>query len=406
LHCATQLLNNTGKLAQLAHAWICTLECMKMELPEIPLEERTPLVERLREIVLQLLDRVGELEESNQRLRDEVAVLKGQKPRPDIKPSLLESSKAQPKQPTGSKRPGSAKRPKLLELHIDHEVTLHPENLPEGAIFKGYESYVVQELIIKSENIKYLRARYELPEGGSVLAPFPPGVLPVEGGHFAASVVAYALDQYHQAGVTEPLLLQQLWEFGIDISSGQLHRILTENKERFHEEKIDMLQAGLLESSYIGTDDTGARHQGQNGYCTVIGNELFAYFESSDCKSRLNFLRVLHGGQPHYAINETTLAYWQRQELAAALVAKLTQGPQEFADETVWQARLAELEIIGERHVRIATEGALLGGLVARGVSPGLGVMVDCQLVRHHQEFEQRFQRHHRAARRESGHIS
>jgi len=32
----------------------------------------------------------------------------------------------------------------------------------------------------------------------------------------------------------------------------------------------------VAESSYIGTDDTGARHQGKNGYCTVIGNDLFA----------------------------------------------------------------------------------------------------------------------------------
>ena len=42
-------------------------------------------------------------------------------------------------------------------------------------------------------------------------------------------------------------------------------------------------------------DDTGARHEGKNGYCTAIGNDLFAYFESTDSKSRLNFLKVLRG---------------------------------------------------------------------------------------------------------------
>ena len=66
---------------------------MKMELPEIRPEERTPLVEALLEIIRQLLDRVGQLEQVNQQLRDEIAQLKGQKPRPDIKPSLLEGSK-------------------------------------------------------------------------------------------------------------------------------------------------------------------------------------------------------------------------------------------------------------------------------------------------------------------------
>ena len=347
-----------------------------MELPEIPPAERTPLVESLLVIMRQLLDRVQLLEDSNQQLRDEVALLKGQKPRPEIKPSVLEA-KPKTERKEGEKRPGSAKRPKTAELTIHHEVPLHPEGLPVGATFKGYESYVVQELIIQNDNTRYLRARYELPEGGSVLAPFPKGVLPVGGGHFGANLIAYIMDQYHHAQVTEPLLLEQLWEYGIDISAGQVHAILTENKDIFHREKEEILAAALVESSYIGTDDTGARHQGKNGYCTALGNELFAYFESTDSKSRLNFLHVLQGSQRDYALNETALAYWERQKLPAALVDQLSQGPQEFAGAEAWQARLTELAITDERHVRIVTEGALLGGLIARGVSPELVVLSD-----------------------------
>jgi hypothetical protein len=350
---------------------------MKMELPPIPPEERTPLVEGLLAIIHQLQDRVQQLEETVQQLRDELAILKGQKPRPDIKPSLLEASKPKKEGPEGGKRPGSAKRPKTAQLDIDHEERLHLEALPEGAVFRCYEPYVVQELIIESQNTRYLRARYDLAGGGSVLAPFPAGVLPVEGGHFGANLIAYILDQYHQAQVTEPLLLAQLWEYGIDISAGQLHRILTENKDHFHQEKAEVLRAGLTTSSYIGADDTGARHQGHNGYCTAIGNELFSYFESSDSKSRLNFLQVLQGEQRHYAINEMTLVYWERQRLSVAVVAQLTQGPRQFAGEQAWQARLSELGITSARHVRIATEGTLLGGLIARGVSPELGIVSD-----------------------------
>ena len=348
-----------------------------MELPEIRPEERTPLVEALLGIIRQLLDRIQQLEETNQQLRDEIAILKGQKSRPEIKPSQLETSAPKTEGQKGAKRAGSAKRPKTSELTIDREVVLHPESLPLGATLKGYEPYVVQELMIKTETTKYQRARYDLPDGGSVLAPLPSGVLPVEGGHFGASLITYILNQYHQAQVTEPLLLEQLWEFGIDISAGQLHRILTDNKNAFHQEKDEVRAAGLAESSYIGTDDTGARHRGKNGYCTAIGNDLFAYFESTDSKSRLNFLHALQGRQRDYASNDTALAYWERQKLPAALVAQLTQGPQEFCGEPAWQAHLAALAITDERHVRIATEGALLGGLVARGVSPELVVLSD-----------------------------
>jgi hypothetical protein len=352
---------------------------MRLELPEMRPEERTPLVEGLLALLREVFDRLAQLEETNRQLRDEIAILKGQKPRPDIKPSLLETVEPQAKA-TGKedgKRPGSAKRPKTAELAIHHEVPLHPEGLPEGATLKGYEAYVVQELIIHCDNTRYLRARYDLPGGGSVLAPFPAGVLPLGGGHFGAHLIAYILDQYHQAQVTEPLLLAQLWEYGIDISAGQLHRILTENKEVFHQEKDEVRAAGLAESSYIGTDDTGARHRGQNGYCTVIGNDLFACFESSDNKSRLNFLHVLQGRQRDYAINDTARAYWKRQDLSAAVVDRLTAGPSAFVGEAAWQAHLTALGITNERHVRLATEGALVGGLIARGLSPELVVLSD-----------------------------
>ena len=254
---------------------------------------------------------------------------------------------------------------------------MEPPDLPSGATFRQFEPLVVQDLKLETWNTKYERARYDLPGGGSVLAPLPAGVLPVEGGHFVAKLVAFMLSQHYQALVTHPVLLAQLWDYGIDISSGQLHCILTENKDHFHKEKAEVLRVGLTTATYIGTDDTGARHQGKNGYTTAIGNDLFAYFETTDCKSRLNFLHVLQGDLRTYVSNETTLVYWNQQGLPEALLNNLKNGPLEFVGAEAWKARLAEVGISSERHVRTATEGALLGGLIDRGVSPNLKVLSD-----------------------------
>ena len=199
----------------------------------------------------------------------------------------------------------------------------------------------------------------------------------VEGGHFGAKLVAFILSQHYQAMVTQPVLLEQLWDYGIVISAGQLQSILTDNKEHFHKEKAEVLEVGLTTATYIGVDDTGARHQGKNGFTTAIGNDLFAYFETTDSKSRLNFLHVLQGERRTYVINETTLVYWQQQGLPETLRNSLTKGPLEFAGADAWKARLDELRIANERHVRIATEGMLLGGLIDRGVSPNLVVLSD-----------------------------
>src|SRR5215471_3782400 len=353
---------------------------MKIELPEIRPEERTPLVEALLAIIQVLLDRNQQLEETVLQLRDEIAILKGLKPRPQIRPSHLEAASPPSRQAGSSKegsakRPGSEKRPKNSQLTIHRTVPLHIDDLPSGAVLKCYEPYMVQDLVLESKNTLYLRARYELPDGRSLLAPLPADVIP--GKHFGATLIGYILHQYHHAGVTQGLLLQSLHDYSVDISEGELSRILTEKQDAFHQEKDEVQQAGLQTAAYVGTDDTGARHQGRNGYCTVIGNDLFACFESTDSKSRLNFLQVLHGSQRRYAINETTLAYWKRQELAEALIEKLSFGPPQFTDESAWQAWLVEVDITGERHVRIASEGALLGGLVERGVSPELVVLSD-----------------------------
>ena len=66
-------------------------------------------------------------------------------------------------------------------------VPLHIDDLPPGAVLKCYESYMVQDLVIESKNTLYLRARYELPDGGSMLAPVPADV--ILGKHFGATSI-------------------------------------------------------------------------------------------------------------------------------------------------------------------------------------------------------------------------
>jgi Transposase IS66 family len=344
-------------------------------LPDIPAEQRTPLVEALLAVIRAQQDRIRELEEMVQQLRDEIAILKGQKPRPQIAPSRLEQPAPRPPLGEGHKRPGSEKRPKNAQLTITREIPVPFPNPPLGSVSKGYEAYVVQELVIGAETTRYLRERIVTADGQSLLAPLPADVLP--GQHFGPNLVSHILHQYHNNHVTQPLLQDELEQLGISISAGQINHILTEDKEVFHQEKAEVLTAGLTTASYIQVDDTGARHQGKNGYCTHIGNEFFAYFASTDSKSRINFLEVLRGGRSDYVINEVAVAYWEKYELAAALVASLAAGPERFADAAAWNARLQELSLTGLRHVRIATEGALLGSLMAQGVPPDLSVLSD-----------------------------
>ena len=351
---------------------------MRLVLPDIPEAERTPLVQQLLDIISFQQERIQQLEdqvhlqqERIQQLEDEIARLKGLRTRPRIAPSALETPPRDP----NAKRPGPSKRSKTPQLTITEETVLRLPHVPDGAVFKGYEDFVVQDLILQPRVILYRRERWLTPEGRSLVAPLPADVVP--GSHYGPDLICFILHQYHHQHVTQPLLLEQLHQLGIDISAGELSRILTEGKDAFHQEKAELLPAALAVSAYVEVDDTGARHQGHQGSCTHIGNELFAFFASTDSKSRLNFLEILRRPHTDYVINETAVAYWRRQKLSAAVVGQLRRGPHAFANPAAWQDRLRQLEITRPRPVRIASEGALLGSLIAHGVSPELAILSD-----------------------------
>src|SRR5436305_13341266 len=109
---------------------------MKFELPPIPAAERTPLVEALLAIIDAQQQRIHQLEETVQQLRDEIAVLKGQKPRPTIAPSRLETP-PKPQPAAGDKRPGSQKRSKKASFLTPVEVTIPFPDPPAGSGPKG-----------------------------------------------------------------------------------------------------------------------------------------------------------------------------------------------------------------------------------------------------------------------------
>ena len=64
---------------------------MKLTLPDVPKSEQTPLVTELLGIIAQLIEQVQFQQEQISQLKDEIRVLKGQKKRPEIKPSKLDA---------------------------------------------------------------------------------------------------------------------------------------------------------------------------------------------------------------------------------------------------------------------------------------------------------------------------
>lgn len=350
----------------------------EINLPVISQVERSPLVDSLLSIINQQQETIVHLEELVEQLKAEIAHLKNQKSRPQIRPSKMEKETEQKdsdedrslKGRPGEKKSGSKKQ----RLPIHKTEVIKAEEVPEGSLFKGYQDYLVQDLKIEPVNTLYRLEQWQSPDGKYVIAKVPESQ---GGSHYGPTLRSYILHQYHHQHVTQPLLLEQLWEWGIEISSGQLNRILTEDKEAFHQEKEEVLSVGKEVSGYLQVDDTGARHQGKNGYCTYIGNDLFAWFKSTESKSRMNFLELLRAEPQDYVVNAGALEYMERQKLPKGKLALLEAHAGVFATKEEWESHLKELDITGERHMAIATEGALMGSLLAHGFTEDMALLSD-----------------------------
>jgi len=131
----------------------------------------------LRGQVVQQAEQIALQSEQIQLLKDEISRLKGEKGRPNIKPSTLNKTTAAGDGASSGQQRGKPSDKKTHKLKIHHTRKLEPQDLPAGSKFKGYEKYVVQDIEINLNNTLYLRARYLMADGKTVIGELPAAVV-------------------------------------------------------------------------------------------------------------------------------------------------------------------------------------------------------------------------------------
>jgi hypothetical protein len=136
-----------------------TLEALNIHPDEIADERLAEVIRILIQLIEELCEENEKLKEENRKLRDAINLLKGEQIRPNIKSSgkkpnnEISSEEERKSQKTSKKKKSKAKKHKIKIDRI--EVCKVDQNiLPDDAEFKGYQDVVVQEILIKTDNVK------------------------------------------------------------------------------------------------------------------------------------------------------------------------------------------------------------------------------------------------------------
>jgi hypothetical protein len=151
-------------------------------------------------------------------LRDENNRLKGEQGKPEIKANVAgEAAKDHSSEKERKKPRKRQEKKKTASIVIDREEVLKVDQavLPADAIFKGYEENVVQDILLKTDNVRFLKEKSYSPSlGRTYLAELPTGY----GGQFGSGIKALSLALYHGGLMSEPKIIEFFENVGIQIA--------------------------------------------------------------------------------------------------------------------------------------------------------------------------------------------
>jgi len=286
-------------------------------------KETKTIISVLLNLVETLVGECAGLAEEVQRLRDENNQLKGEQGKPKIRKqkndddddqqSSNHSSEKERKNAEKQKKQKSKKKKRKIKIDREVVCSVDKSTLPEDAQFKGYETSVIQDIVIKTDNIKFKKEVYYSP---SLKKTFSGDLPPGYHGQFAPNLKALILCLYNKSGVTEPGIKELLNTIGIDISLATISRMQTDNHDVFHQEKEDIINAGLKSTSYQHIDDTSGRVNGKNHYVHILSNPYYTAYFTLPKKSRLTILRILSRGTLNFCFDEESYGLMENMGLA------------------------------------------------------------------------------------------
>ena len=247
------------------------------------------LEKKIQETAIEALDnriKVSELEEILRQKDDEIRRLKGEKPKPVIKPTS--TSDLNP--PSKKKHKKSSKKEKI---EVDEEVEIDvDEDLPKDAKSVGHREVVIQEIVFKRRNIRFKLKRYYSKSLGKVFE----GQIPEEfkGREFGPQLISFIMYQFYKNRVTHNKIEKMLSDLGVYVSAGTISSILNDLDFEFTDDLLSAEKANFKKCSFAHFDETGAKVNGQNYYTFGLSSPYFTKFTTLPRKNKDSVKEALY----------------------------------------------------------------------------------------------------------------
>ena len=255
-------------------------------------EQIKSMLRLLLNIVESQQSEISSLKETNQALRDEINRLKGEQGKPKFKPKNKSKDISSERYTKSTDKGREKKKGKKKNILIDKKETCKIDKsiLPPDAVFKGYDTLIQQDIVFKRENTEFQIELWYSPSKNKTYRSHPDNYT----GYFGNNLKTFALMMHNFADVTHSKLLGLLRGMDIEISSGSLQNILSENRETWIKEKQDIIKSGL-QGDYTQTDTTGAKVAGELWHTHILCSDNFMSFSTLEGKGRKHLLYALQG---------------------------------------------------------------------------------------------------------------
>lgn len=310
------------------------------------------------------VEEVGELKKENQDLKDRLRKLIGEQEVPKFKPQKDKKDLHHQRPSKKDRKKKWKKKGKKDDIKIDREerCPVDKDALPSDAEYKGTREVVIQNIIIKTDNVKFQIERWYSPS----LKKYFEGKLPAgfQGSQFGPDLRSLIVMLYVGLRSTENKIEKFFTDLGVSISTGEISSILINVPTKLSDEMYKAREKATIVRPYYNIDATGMRVGSLSCFNLCHGNNLFSFHSTARDRGRHEAIKsLIMTNNPIYILNDAALEWIQSRRTLNNTQLKKLKG--KVSDDQLSSSEIENIVLSLNLHDKKESNSVKTGALLS-----------------------------------------